>query len=51
VDLAAGRLTVRASKTAAGARTIDLLPVLTDELRAHKANAKPASSSERVFPT
>jgi integrase len=51
VDLAAGRLTVRASKTAAGARTIDLLPVLADELRAHKASAKPASSSERVFPT
>jgi integrase len=51
VDLAAGRLTVRASKTDAGARTIDLLPVLADELRAHKASAKPASPSERVFPT
>jgi integrase len=51
VDLAAGRLTVRASKTDAGARTIDLLPALAGDLRAHKASARPASSSERVFPT
>ena len=51
VDLTAGRLTVRASKTDAGARTIDLLPTLAGELRAHKASAKPKTSSERVFTT
>jgi integrase len=50
VDLAAGRITVRASKTDAGARTIDLLPALGSELRAHKASVKP-TSGERVFPT
>jgi len=51
VDLAAGRLTVRAAKTDAGARTIDLLPALAGELRAHKATVKPKASGERVFPT
>ncbi len=50
VDLAAGRLTVRASKTDAGMRHIDLLPALRDELATLKANVRPASS-ERVFPT
>jgi integrase len=50
VDLAAGRITVRASKTDAGARHIDLLPALRDELATLKAHAKPGSS-ERVFPT
>jgi integrase len=39
VDLAAGRITVRASKTDAGVRQIDLLPVLRDELAEHKARA------------
>ena len=37
VDLAAGRLTVRASKTDAGVRTVDLLPALRVELEAHRA--------------
>jgi integrase len=38
VDLAGSRITVRESKTDAGAgRTIDLLPVLRDELAAYKA--------------
>ncbi|MGO8903992.1 MAG: tyrosine-type recombinase/integrase, partial [Solirubrobacteraceae bacterium] len=50
VDLAAGRITVRQSKTDAGARHIDLLPALRDELATLKARAKP-TSSERVFPT
>jgi integrase len=50
VDLAAGRITVRESKTDAGARTIDLLPILRDELATLKAGVMP-SSSERVFPT
>jgi integrase len=50
VDLAAGRITVQASKTDAGARHIDLLPALRDELATLKAHAKPPSSA-RVFPT
>ena len=49
VDLAAGHITVRAAKTDAGARTIDLLPVLRDELTPLKASAKP-HSHERVVP-
>jgi integrase len=49
VDLAAGRITVRQAKTDAGARHIDLLPALRDELATLKADAKPASG-ERVFP-
>jgi integrase len=51
VNLADGRITVRESKTDAGARLIDVLPALRDELATHKASAKPSSSSERVFPT
>jgi integrase len=50
VDLAARKLTVRASKTDAGARTIDLLPVLQDELASLKATVKPHSGA-RVFQT
>ncbi len=50
VDLAAGRLTVRASKTDAGVRHIDLLPALRDELATLKAHAKP-HSGDRVFQT
>ena len=50
VNLADGRLTVRQSKTDAGARHIDLLPALRDELAALRANVKPGSG-ERVFPT
>lgn len=34
VDFAAGRFTVRASKTDAGRRQVDLLPALRDELEA-----------------
>ena len=50
VNLADGRLTVRQSKTDAGARHIDLLPALRDELAALRAEVKPGSG-ERVFPT
>lgn len=39
VDLAAGRLRVRHSKTGAGTRYVGLLPVLRDELSAHKATS------------
>ena len=48
VDLVAGRITVRASKTDAGVRTVDMLPVLGDELRALKAATKPSSRVSRV---
>jgi integrase len=49
VDLAAGRLWVRASKTDAGVRAVDLLPVLHDELAAHKARAADPSADAFVF--
>jgi integrase len=51
VDLAAGRITVRASKTDAGVRQIDLLPVLRDELAAHKARAADSGAEAFVFAT
>jgi integrase len=47
VDLAAGRLRVRASKTDAGVRYVDLLPILWQELRQHRA----ASAQGLVFPS
>ena len=50
VDLATGRLTIRAAKTDAGRRVIDLLPALRDELAALKAGAS-VNSAARVFPT
>jgi len=49
VDLAGNRLTVRASKTDAGMRQVDLLPALHDELAAYRAQA--ASTSAFVFAT
>jgi integrase len=51
VDLAGGRITVRASKTDAGVRQIDLLPVLRDELAAHKAHATDSGPEAFVFAT
>jgi integrase len=39
VNLADGRITVRASKTDAGVRMIDLLPILHDELATLKARS------------
>ncbi len=50
VNLADGRITIRASKTNAGVRTVDLLPALRDELLALKARTD-APASARVFPT
>jgi integrase len=41
VDLAAGRLRVRQSKTDAGVRYVDLQPILASELRVLKAGVKP----------
>ena len=37
VDLACGTITVRAAKTDAGVRTVNILPVLRDELGAYRA--------------
>jgi integrase len=51
VDLTAGRITVRASKTDAGVRQVDMLPALRDELLELKASARRAGPNERVFPT
>jgi integrase len=50
VNLADGWIAVQASKTDAGVRRIDLLPVLRDELSALKARAR-TSAEDRVFPT
>lgn len=51
VDLANGRIYIGRSKTQAGLREIPLLPLLRDELAAHKANATNTSPDEFVFPT
>jgi integrase len=51
VDLAGSRLTVRASKTDAGMRQVDLLPALRDELAAYKAQAASTSPNAFVFTT
>jgi integrase len=51
VDLAAGRLRVRDSKTDAGVRHVNLLPALREELSVHKAQTKFARPDDFVFPT
>ena len=51
VDLPSGGLRVRASKTDAGVREVDLLPALRDELANHKAMTPYGKSDEFVFPT
>lgn len=50
VDLSACKITVRASKTDAGVRVIDVLPVLRDEIRSLKA-ARNGALTDRLFPT
>jgi integrase len=50
LDLARSRLEVGHSKTAAGLRTIDLLPVLHDILAEHKANHQ-GGLDDLLFPT
>jgi integrase len=42
IDLARGTITVRASKTDAGVRVVNILPVLRDELGAYRARLDPA---------
>jgi integrase len=51
VDLANGRIHVGRSKTQAGLREIPLLPLLRDELAAHKAASYPSGPRDPVFPT
>ena len=51
VDLTAGRITVRASKTDAGVRTVDMLPALRDELLELKATARRSGANDLVFGT
>jgi integrase len=49
VDLAGNRLTIGASKTDAGMRQIDLLPVLRDELTTYKSQAPNTCPDGFVF--
>ena len=49
VDFAANRITVRASKTTAGLRQVDLLPALGQELSAHRSGANGAGPDGVVF--
>jgi integrase len=51
VDLSVGRITVRASKTDAGIRQVEMLPVLRDELLALKARARRTDAADLVFGT
>lgn len=51
VNLADGRLHVRASKTGAGVRAVHVLPVLRDELAVYRANVRDAPRDARVFGT
>ena len=51
VDLANARIHIGRSKTQAGLREIPLLPLLRDDLAAHKARAPHVGSDDLVFPT
>jgi integrase len=51
IDLARGKITVGRSKTDAGVRVVDILPVLQDELTAHRASVQQAGPDDLVFPT
>jgi integrase len=51
IDLAAGRITVGASKTDAGIREVDILPALRDELGTHRHANASAGPENLVFPT
>ena len=50
VNLAAGVLAIRAAKTDAGSRQVDLPLALREELSAHKARSRPRGSRDPVFP-
>jgi integrase len=51
VDLAAAKLRVVDSKTDAGERVVDVIPLLLDELKAHRADARFAEPDALVFGT
>ena len=51
VDLAAGRLRVVDSKTPTGVRYVDLLPIVRDDLAAHKMTLEDTSPDALMFPT
>lgn len=51
VDLAAGRLRVTGSKTDAGVRTVELLPLLREELTERKASLGAVTGTSPVFAT
>ena len=51
LDLAAGRLRIVDSKTDAGVREVDLLPLLREELATYKAGCRTASANALVFAT
>lgn len=51
VDLANGRISIVRSKTEAGIREVQLLPLLRDELAAHKARSKSTGPDDLVFRT
>lgn len=51
IDLANGRILIGRSKTQAGLREIDLLPVLRDTLATHKAGAYRSGPDDLAFPT
>jgi integrase len=51
VDLANGRIQIGRSKTQAGLREIPLLPLLRDELAAHKLDAECGGPEALVFPS
>ncbi len=51
VDLARGTIAIRDSKTAAGVRVVNVLPVLRDELLAYRATLRDVTPSALVFGT
>jgi integrase len=51
VDLAAGKLRVEDSKTAAGVRVVDVTPMLRDELAVRKADCEQSGPDDLVFGT
>jgi len=51
VDLARGTIHIRGSKTAAGVRTVNVVPVLRDELLAYRASLRDVDRSALVFGT
>lgn len=51
VDLANGRIRIEHSKTEAGLREVDLVPLLRDTLRAHRNIARYTAPDDPVFPT